>query len=228
MTKTTLLPTEEILEKCISIYTLFYNNRLILKQAPELHLSLEEVEKISTPEAYELFRSDLRKVSLFLLGIHSEQAVDIDRMFQGLKTYYKPEDFWYSVLLDYIKVVYEEEKLALDEKRFDLMEKTEDLLKELQGKEKKRQGIIDTITLAIKEKGFPVDGERLFKNYLTLYATNPNLAWKTLTSNPCYFAPLKTVGEKGNFLIRPREARRINKNLASFFKKFKINTELNN
>ena len=207
------LPTEELLEKCIALYTLFYENRHILKQAPKLHLSLEDVAKISSVEQYHLFRTDLRKVALFLLGLPTHPSVRIEQMVQALQTHYKPGDFLYDFLLDYIKIEYEENQILLNETFMENKEKQDEW--------------IETLSFKIKEKGFPVDANLLIKNYLTFASKNPSFAQKILFSNPCYFAPLKTADEKGNILIKPKDALKMNKTLAVFFKDFLLSSDKN-
>ncbi|NCB49294.1 MAG: hypothetical protein EOM53_01255 [Alphaproteobacteria bacterium] len=207
------LPTEELLEKCIALYTLFYENRHILKQAPKLHLSLEDVAKISSVEQYHLFRTDLRKVSLFLLGLPFHKPVQVSQMVQALQIHYKSGDFLYNFLLDYIKIEYEENQILLNETFMENKENQERWQK--------------NISFKIKEKGFPVDADLLIKNYLTFASKNPSFARKILFSNPCYFAPLKTADEKGNILIKPKDTLKRNKALASFLKDLLLSSSKN-
>lgn len=95
----------------------------------------------------------------------------------------------------------------------------------IQQTEKRQKKLQNRFIKEIQKKGFPVDAEKLVKNYLTFAKKEPEKAYTLLTTNPFYFSPIlmekKTAKGTVPVKIKPEEAKDINKKLAAFLKKMK-------
>jgi hypothetical protein len=72
---------------------------------------------------------------------------------------------------------------------------------------------------AIAKKGFPVDAERLIRNYFNFMKKDPQKAYDLLITSPFYFSPI--IPEKYNGNVTPSIAKDLNKKLGSFLKGLK-------
>lgn len=89
--------------------------------------------------------------------------------------------------------------------------------------------VVEEAGLRIEKEGFPVDGRKLIKNYLSSYRINAKKAYETLTTNPAFFSPIifkkKRKGLFGLFSKssgNPEDGIKINRDLAAFLKKMKL------
>jgi len=78
---------------------------------------------------------------------------------------------------------------------------------------------------AIKNQKFPVDAERLVKNYFKTAQKDAEGAFKALTQNPAIFAPIDFSKIKprlfGLLKVKPQDGIRINRLIGDFLKKLK-------
>ena len=73
---------------------------------------------------------------------------------------------------------------------------------------------------AIEQKGFPVDAQKLIRNYFHFSEKDPDKAYEILVTSPFYFSPL--IPEKYNGgKVTPDAARSLNKKLGAFLKGLK-------
>ena len=73
----------------------------------------------------------------------------------------------------------------------------------------------------MKAQKFPVDAQKLIRNYLNMAEKNATEAWNVLTTNPAAFAPLEVVTPEGKRLMAPKEAIELNKKMGVFLRKLK-------
>jgi hypothetical protein len=213
---------KSISQRCAELYQLLYNNRAVLRDAPSLRLTPKHLENLSDSNVYRTLREDLRRMILYLLGNPRTEDLSIFKMLDILEKYYKPEDFWHAVILEYIEIEHEEEGLRLKKRRQELIDRTTDLLSQMQEKEEQKRKIIRSFIEKLAPLHLPVDAKQLITNYLNLAAVNQDKAWKILITNPLYFAPLQVTDKKGKLLITPKQAQTTNKTLAKFLKSVKI------
>ena len=78
---------------------------------------------------------------------------------------------------------------------------------------------------AITSKDFPINAERLVKNFFKISAKDAEGAYKTLTNNPATFSPIEINKIKPRFFglikVTPQDGIRINRLLGNFIKKLK-------
>lgn len=107
-----------------------------------------------------------------------------------------------------------------------MREQRESLIEEIQDNENEELEIQKAFIRALKKENFPVDAEKLIKNYFNFAKKEPEKAYQLLTTNPLFFAPVQTEKLPKKFfgLVKagPKEATAINKKLASFLKRVKI------
>lgn len=214
--------TKSVSERCAELYQLLYNNRAVLKDAPALRLKPQDLSNLSNPDIYRAMREDLRRMIIYLLGNPRAENLTVSKMLDILEKYYKPEDFWHAVILEYIEIEHEEEGSRLRSRRRELIEQTENLLSQLQEKEEQKREIIHSFIEKVAPLNIPVDARQLITNYLNLASIDQDKAWAILTTNPLYFAPLKVTDKKGKLLITPKQAKNMNKDLAKFLKSVKV------
>lgn len=125
---------------------------------------------------------------------------------------------WLLVKIDFQIQRYDNE---IEEYRRQQREKIDEI-KDIEAEQKAMK---EKFVKAIKRKGFPVDAEKLVKNYFTFAKKEPEKAYKILTTNPLYFSPviMEKISRKCFGLVKagPDEAKAVNKKLASFLKGLK-------
>lgn len=91
--------------------------------------------------------------------------------------------------------------------------------------EEEQKNLQRVFVKAIERKKFPVDAEKLVRNYFTFAKKEPKNAYKLLTTNPFFFSPviMEKIPSKCFGLVKPTaaDAEAINKKLASFLKNLK-------
>ncbi len=79
---------------------------------------------------------------------------------------------------------------------------------------------------AIKKKEFPIDAERLVKNFFKTSNKDAEGAYKVLTTNPATFAPIEINKIKprlfGLIKVTPQDGIRVNREIGEFIKKLKV------
>lgn len=78
---------------------------------------------------------------------------------------------------------------------------------------------------AIRKKEFPIDAERLVKNFFKTSNKDAEGAYKMLTNNPATFAPIEINKIKprlfGLIKVTPQDGIRVNREIGDFIKKLK-------
>ncbi len=77
----------------------------------------------------------------------------------------------------------------------------------------------------IKKKNFPVDAEKLVKNYFNASEKDPENAFKVLITTPAVYAPIDFSKIKsklfGLIKVKPKDGIKINKKIGKFLKRLK-------
>ena len=115
------------------------------------------------------------------------------------------------------EIVYKERLLKYEQKRLE---------REIYEEHEKRIRRINRYIEAIKAKKFPVDAEKLVKNYFKTAAKDAEGAFQVLTHNPAIFSPIEFSKIKprlfGLLKVKPSDGIRINHSLGEFLRKLKV------
>ena len=115
------------------------------------------------------------------------------------------------------EIVYKERLLKYEQKRLE---------REIYEEHEKRIRRINRYIEAIKAKKFPVDAEKLVKNYFKTAAKDAEGAFQVLTHNPAIFSPIEFSKIKprlfGLLKVKPSDGIRINHALGEFLRKLKV------
>ena len=117
-------------------------------------------------------------------------------MIDALNQHYKQDDFWRLTLLDYIDVFQEQAEDALEEKKRAAVEEGNAIYKKILEYQRQRKEIIKTFADKLATQKFPINGERLFRNYLNMADIDAQQAWDVLITNPAAFSPIMVENEK--------------------------------
>lgn len=114
------------------------------------------------------------------------------------------------------EINYLERKLKAERRKIERQ-----LYEEHQARVERSQRYID----AIRSKEFPIDAERLVKNFFKTSNKDAEGAYKMLTNNPATFAPIQINKIKprlfGLIKVTPQDGIRINREIGEFIKKLK-------
>lgn len=131
-----------------------------------------------------------------------------------------------QLVVSYLLVMADMEIMLKKAQSRRMREERENLIEEIQDNEEEELEIQRAFINALKRENFPVDAEKLIRNYFNFARKEPEKAYQLLTTNPLFFAPVQTEKLPKKFfgLVKagPKEASAINKRLASFLKRVKI------
>ncbi len=129
-------------------------------------------------------------------------------------------------IISYVEVLIELESCEIAYEKRRLKAKRKKIEKEIILEHQKRVERIKKYTEAIQKEEYPVDAERLVKNYFKTSKNDADGAFKMLTQNPATFAPIEIQKIKDRFFglikAKPEDGIRINKELGNFLKKLKV------
>ncbi len=135
------------------------------------------------------------------------------------------DDALQFALISYVEILIEMEGCEISYKERKLKHEKKKLEREIYEEHQKRIARINRYIEAIKEKNFPVDAERLVKNYFKTAQKDADGAYKVLTQNPAVFAPIDFSKIKPRFFglikVKPQDGIRINRLIGDFLKKLK-------
>ncbi len=195
--------------------------------------TLEAMELIDEvdEDIYDALLSDFTEISPFIPGlervIHSKADVEdlIDSEVrraeqQDVLTPAQQIVLAFLLILSDMKMV--QHKIALRE----IDREREDVIDEIRSMEQDEKTMKHEFIVAIQRKGFPVNATKLINNYFTLAKKEPDKAYQTLITNPLYFSPIQMERMPKKFFgllpPGPKEARAVNKRLATFLKNLKV------
>ena len=203
----------------------------MLIDLPKDTLEATELLESVDEDIYDALLSDLDELAPFIPGMervmHSKMSVEdlIDREVsrasqQDVLTSAQQIVLAFLLVLSDMKMV--RQKLALHE----IDKEQQDIVDGIRSMEEEEKAMKHDFIVAIQRKGFPVNATKLINNYFTLAKKDPEKAYQTLITNPLYFSPIQMdrLPKKFFGLISagPKEARAVNKRLASFLKNLKV------
>lgn len=195
--------------------------------------TLEAAEMIDDvdEDIYDALLSDFKEIAPFIPGLervmHSSASVEdlIDEEVrraqnQDALTSAQQIVLGFLMILSDMKMV--QQRLELHE----IDKERQSVVDGIQALEADEKAMKHDFIVAIQRKGFPVNATKLINNYFTLAKKDPEKAYQTLITNPLYFSPIQMdrLPKKFFGLIPPgpKEARAVNKRLATFLKHLKV------
>lgn len=128
-------------------------------------------------------------------------------------------------LISYVEVLIEMEGCEIGYKEKKLRYEKRKLERKVYEEHYKRIERAKRYIEAISEKKFPINAERLVKNYFKNAQKDAEAAFKVLTQNPAVFAPIELDKVKprcfGFIKVKPQDGYRINRIIGDFLKKLK-------
>ena len=207
-------------QQIFKIYQQLYQYRDMLKNAPQLTFDLSQFSPEQLDSQEQNIRTELDSVIAYLLGMRV-QNLSVIPMIESLNKHYKQDDFWRLTILDYIDVCQEEAEDALEEKKRAAVEEGNAVYKKIMEYQRQRKEIIKSFADKLATQKFPINGERLFRNYLNMADIDSKQAWEVLITNPAAFSPIKVEDEKGKRIISVSAAKQLNKKIGSYIKTMK-------
>ena len=114
-------------------------------------------------------------------------------------------------------IQYETRKLKAERRKIE-----KEIFEAHQARVERSQKYID----AIKKKEFPIDAERLVKNFEKTSNKDAEGAYKMLTTNPATFSPIEINKIKPRFFglvkVTPQDGIRVNREIGEFIKRLKV------
>ena len=207
-------------QKLVNIYEQLFKYKHLLKGAPMLSFAPEQIQQADFEASFAHLNSELEAVIGFLLGLRIDNLT-VGNMLENLNKYYKKDDFWRRLLLDYIEIRQTQDEQRLQAQKEQVQQQGWDLYDKIARYNQQRREIINAFSQKLEERHFPIDSKRLFKNYLNMADIDPDKAWNEIVSNPASFAPIIVTNPAGERIISPSAAKKANKEIGSFIKKLK-------
>ena len=207
-------------EQIFKIYQQLFQYKDMLKNAPPMNFDIATLSEEQRDAQESNIRSELDAVIAYLLGMKPEN-LSVIPMIEALNQHYKQDDFWRLTLLDYIDVCQQEAEEKLEARKQAAIEEGNALYKRIMEYQRQRKEIIKSFANKLATQHFPINGERLFRNYLNMADIDANQAWEVLITNPAAFSPIIVEDEKGNRVISINDAKQINKKIGSYIKSMK-------
>lgn len=136
------------------------------------------------------------------------------------------DDNLQMAVISYVEILIEIEGCEIDYERRRLKAKRKKIEKEIYLEHQRRAERAQKIIENIEKKKFPVNAERLVKNYLKTQKNDAESAYKALTTNPATFTPIEFDKIKPSFFgmlkVSPQDGIKINKKLGDFLKRLRI------
>lgn len=207
-------------ERVFEVYKQFYQYKDLLKGAPRLSIEPSSISSQALSSFMPTIELETKEMVGYLLGLRGA-VLPVDRMLASLNQYYQKDDFWRRLLLTYIEIAQEKDEAVLSTELEQSHQTGKDLLARINAFRNAQKEIITSFAQVLKSQKYPVDEERLFKNYLKMSQADPDEAWKILISNPAAFSPLQVVTKEGKRLMSPKDAKELNKKMGDFIRKMK-------
>lgn len=135
------------------------------------------------------------------------------------------DDVVQFALISYVEILIEMEGCEISYKERKLKREKKKLERKIYEDHQRRIELINRYIKAVQEKNFPIDAERLVKNYFKTAKKDPDGAYKVLTQNPAVYAPIQVDKIKPRFFgllkVKPQDGIRMNKLIGEFLKKLK-------
>ena len=207
-------------QRLVDIYKKLYQYRDMLRGGPTLTLDAGAMNENKLEESFRKMNSELALVVSYLLDLKEDQ-MSVTNMLDSLLKHYKNDDFWRRVLLDYIEVQQQKDEEELQIEKKEIRKKGKTLQEKIRAFQKQRKDLIKRFSAEIENEKFPVNAQKLFKNYLHMADIDSDKAWNTLIANPAFFSPIIVEDNEGKRILSVDDAKKINKKMGSFIKKMK-------
>lgn len=207
-------------QRLINIYKQLYQYRDMLKGSPALTFDVDAMTSDSIANSFDAIKTQIVPVIAYLLGLRGTD-LPVATMIDQLNRHYKKDDFWRNLLLNYIELCQEEDEEKLAEQQQQIQSQGLSLYEKLRNFQRRRKEIIDSFASKMAPENFPVNAERLFRNYLNMADLDAQKAWNVLIENPAFFSPIIVEDENGKRILSIADAKDINKKIGAFVKKIK-------
>ena len=207
-------------QRLVDIYKKLYQYRDMLKNGPTLTFDIDTMSEEEVESSYHQINGQLTECVSYLLGMQG-QALSVEGMLDSLIKHYTEDDFWRRLLLDYIEVRQEEDEEDVAKQKQEVKEQGTALYEKIRAYQKQRKDLIRRFSSEIEPQKFPINAERMFKNYLRMADLDQKKAWDVLISNPAFFSPIIVEDKDGNRILSVSDAKDINKKIGAFIKKMK-------
>lgn len=207
-------------QRLINIYKQLYQYRDMLKGSPALTFDVDAMTGDSIANSFDAIKTQIVPVIAYLLGLRGTE-LPVATMIDQLNRHYKKDDFWRNLLLNYIELCQEEDEEKLAEQQQQIQSQGLSLYEKLRNFQRRRKEIIDSFASKMAPENFPVNAERLFRNYLNMADLDAQKAWNVLIENPAFFSPIIVEDENGKRILSIADAKDINKKIGAFVKKIK-------
>lgn len=207
-------------QRLINIYKQLYQYRDMLKGSPALTFDVDAMTGDSIADSFDAIKTQIVPVIAYLLGLRGTE-LPVATMIDQLNRHYKKDDFWRNLLLNYIELCQEEDEEKLAEQQQQIQSQGLSLYEKLRNFQRRRKEIIDSFASKMAPENFPVNAERLFRNYLNMADLDAQKAWDVLIENPAFFSPIIVEDENGKRILSIADAKDINKKIGAFVKKIK-------
>lgn len=131
-----------------------------------------------------------------------------------------------SIAIAYLMIMADMQAIAYKLEMREIEDEEDETIEEIRSIEDEEKEMKRAFINAIKRKGFPVDADKLIRNYFSLAKKDSEKAYQTLITNPLFFSPIQMEKLPKKFfgLVKPgpKEAIAVNKRLASFLKNLKV------
>ena len=156
-------------------------------------------------------------VGQFSLQSTDEQLLDFAEKLQDDTLQFAIISYVESLIeMEGCEIAYKERKLKREKKRLE---------REIYLQHQQRIDLMNKYINAINQKEFPIDADRLVKNYFKTARKDADGAYKVLTNNPAVFAPIQVDKIKPRFFgfikVKPQDGIRMNRIIGAFLKKLK-------
>ena len=207
-------------QRLLDIYKKLYQYKDMLKGGPNLTFDLNSMDSNLIETSLEQINAQLSQTISYLLGLKGKELT-VHEMLDSLLVHYKNDDFWRRLLMDYIEIKQEEDEAAVEEQRTEIQKKATSLHERIREFQKQRKEIIRHFSEKIAPEKFPINAEKMFKNYLHMADLDADKAWEALVTNPAFFSPIIVEDENGNRILSVEGAKEMNKKIGNFIKKMK-------
>ena len=204
----------------IGIYKKIYQYRDMLKGGPNLTFDTDSMDANAIEESFEQIDAQLKLVIGYLLGLSSEK-LSVESMLNSLSEHYKKDDFWRRLLLDYIEIQQQKDEEEVEAQKVQLKSKGSSLFEKIREFQRQRRDLIRRFVAKMEPEKFPINAEKMFKNYLHMADLDAEKAWDALITNPAFFSPIIVEDANGNRIVSVENAKAVNKKIGSFLKKIK-------
>ena len=129
-------------------------------------------------------------------------------------------------IISYVEILIEMEGCEISYKERKLRKEKRKLEREIYLEHQRRAEKAKAYIDAIQEKQFPINAERLVKNFFKTSNKDPQGAFQVLTENPAVFAPIDFSKIKprlfGLLKVGPQDGIRMNRLIGNFLKHLKL------